>query len=96
MEWVQARKVAVSSALLGTPEVLILDEPTNHMDVQVCILQLPRPPEAGLRSTVAVRRVITAGFISEHSVCCAASPNSYRSVIVVTVMNCVRECASIV
>ena len=36
IEWVQARKVAVSSALLGTPEVLILDEPTNHMDVQVC------------------------------------------------------------
>lgn len=31
----QARKVAVASALLGTPDVLILDEPTNHMDVQV-------------------------------------------------------------
>lgn len=41
MEWVQARKVAVSSALLGTPEVLILDEPTNHMDVQVCFLTRP-------------------------------------------------------
>lgn len=34
----QARKVAVASALLGTPEVLILDEPTNHMDVQVRLI----------------------------------------------------------
>ena len=31
----QRRKVTVAAALLGAPDVLILDEPTNHMDVQV-------------------------------------------------------------
>jgi ATP-binding cassette subfamily F protein uup len=31
----QRRKVTVAAALLGQPDVLILDEPTNHMDVQV-------------------------------------------------------------
>ena len=30
----QRRKVAVASALIGSPDMLILDEPTNHMDVQ--------------------------------------------------------------
>lgn len=31
----QRRKVAVAAALLGAADVVILDEPTNHMDVQV-------------------------------------------------------------
>ena len=31
----QKRKVAVAGSLLGAPDLLILDEPTNHMDVQV-------------------------------------------------------------
>ena len=35
----QRRKVAVASALIGSPDMLILDEPTNHMDVQArCFL----------------------------------------------------------
>ena len=31
----QRRKVTVAAAMLGSPDVLILDEPTNHMDIQV-------------------------------------------------------------
>lgn len=36
----QRRKVTVAAALLGAPDVLILDEPTNHMDVQARLLAL--------------------------------------------------------
>lgn len=43
----QARKVAVAAALLGSPDVLILDEPTNHMDVQA------RPPQPSTRPVIS-------------------------------------------
>ena len=31
----QQRRVALAAALLSAPDVLILDEPTNHMDLEV-------------------------------------------------------------
>ena len=34
----QRRRVALAAALLAQPDVLILDEPTNHMDLEVRLL----------------------------------------------------------
>ena len=33
----QKRRVALASALLAAPDLLILDEPTNHMDLGVSV-----------------------------------------------------------
>lgn len=33
----QKRRVALAAALLAAPDLLILDEPTNHMDLGVCL-----------------------------------------------------------
>lgn len=35
----QKRRVALAAALLAAPDLLILDEPTNHMDLGVSGLQ---------------------------------------------------------
>ena len=32
----QKRRVALAAALLANPDLIVADEPTNHMDHQVC------------------------------------------------------------
>ena len=39
----QRRRVALAAALLAQPDVLILDEPTNHMDLEVRLCQHQQP-----------------------------------------------------
>ena len=50
----QRRRVALAAALLSAPDVLILDEPTNHMDLEV------RPGASAMHSRCDVEPIARA------------------------------------
>lgn len=74
----QKRRVALAAALLAAPDLLILDEPTNHMDLGVSHIK-----------SLGMYAAYTPGCRNTHKACCClADFTAFLAQVSVPVASC--------